>query len=155
MKKCMISLLISVILGFFLNCIHIDLSVMETTFTVAGILFSVGMSLIVTMNTQDVRNQDAKRIIHEQNTRLLKFYITFFIVQTIFFVLIVIFKDESNTYIENLTFHLSDYIFSFNISVSFLLFSFFCITYYIWNMIETRNQIYEIEKIVEEERLNE
>lgn len=155
MKKCIISLIVSICVGFIVIGLRIDLSVVETIYTVSGILFSVGMSLIVTMSTQDVHNLEAKEIIHVQNNKLLKNYILFFVTQTISFVLIILLKDNEKTFVENITCQVKETTISFNCSFSYLLFSMFCIAYYIWNMIATRNQIYKIESKVEEERMSD
>lgn len=155
MRKGIISFLISFLTGFLITGINIELSVIETIYTVAGILFSVGMSLIVTMNTQDVRNLEAKEIIHKQNNKLLWNYIIYFGSQTICFVLLMLLKAEESRYIENLNCQIKDITICFNSSFAFLIFCAFCISYYIWNMIATRNQIYKIEKLVEKEQMNQ
>ena len=78
MKKCIIALLVSVLLSMIVP-IAIPASLITTLFTVAGVMFSVGMSMVVTISTQNIHNRDAKSMVQDTIKRLIGNYIFCFI----------------------------------------------------------------------------
>lgn len=150
MKKCIIALAVSVLLGFIIR-LNIPASLMTTLFTVVGIMFSVGMSLVVTMSTQNIHNKQAKGIVQETINNLLKNYIFCFLLMTAIFAVSMFFKAENVDGFLACDFNLFKLDLRFNYAFSVLLYSGYSIVYYIFNMRETREQNFKIERIIEDE----
>lgn len=148
MKKILVSLIGSLLFGILFSKLLIEISFIETVFTVSGIFFSVGMSVLVTMSTQDVRNIEAKNLVYKKNNQLLTNYIFSFLFQTALFVALMLLKKKDAVIVENI--HI--YKVSLNMSLFFMCYSVICICYYIFNMLETRKQIVKIETLIEQER---
>lgn len=150
MKKCIIALGVSVLLGFIIH-LNIPASLITTLFTVVGIMFSVGMSLVVTMSTQNIHNKQAKSIVQETINNLLKNYIFCFLLMTAIFAVSMFFKAENVDGFQACDFNLFKMDLRFNYAFSVLIYSGYSIVYYIFNMRETREQNFKIERIIEHE----
>ena len=150
MKKCIIALCVSVVLGFLIH-LNIPASLITTLFTVVGIMFSVGMSLVVTMSTQNIHNQQAKGMVQDTINNLLKNYIFCFLLMTAIFAVSMFFKAENADGFQLLEFKLFKLDLRFNYAFAVLLYSGYSIVYYIFNMRATREQNFKIEQIIEEE----
>lgn len=150
MKKCIIALVVSVVLGFLIH-LNIPASLITTLFTVVGIMFSVGMSLVVTMSTQNIHNQQAKKMVQDTINNLLKNYIFCFLLMTAIFAASMFFKMENVDGFQACEFNLFELDLRFNYAFSVLFYSGYSIVYYIFNMRATREQNFKIEQIIEEE----
>lgn len=150
MKKCIIALCISALFGLLIH-LNIPASLITTLFTVVGIMFSVGMSLVVTMSTQNIHNKQAKGIVQETINNLLKNYIFCFLLMTAIFAVSMFFKTENVDGFQACEFNLFKQDLRFNYAFSVLIYSAYSIVYYIFNMRETREQNFKIEQIIEEE----
>ena len=154
MKKCLIALALSVMLSLFIP-INIPASLISTLFTVAGVVFSVGMSLVVTMSTQNIHNRQAKAMVQNTIKRLLGNYIFCFFVLTFCFAVAMLFKVENNDAFTTCQFTLLSLNINFNYPIALLLYTVYSICYYTYNMWATRNQNDKIECQIDEEVNNE
>ncbi len=122
MKKCIIVLCVSVVLGFLFH-LNIPASLITTLFTVVGIMFSVGTSLVVTISTQNIHNQQAKDLVQETINNLLKNYIFCFLLMTAIFVVAMFFKMDNYDGFQTCEFTLFNFDLRFNYSFSVLIYS--------------------------------
>ena len=150
MKKCLIALVVSAILGFILPWI-VSEPLLSNMFTVSGVIFSVGMSLVVTMNTQHIHQPQAKSMAQETINNLLRNYIVCFLISTFCFSITMMFRETDNEAFRECSFTLFKHDFCFNYPLSVLLYLGYSICYYIYNMWSTRKQHYEIERQIDEE----
>lgn len=58
-------------LGFF----HFSWDYVSTLYTIVGIVFSVGMSLIISVSTREIKNKEAKKGIRRKMTYVTNSYI--------------------------------------------------------------------------------
>ena len=150
MKKFLIAFVLSVAIGFFLHW-NTPLPLVTTLFTVASVVFSVGMSLIVSISTQNIHNLQAKRMAQTTINNLLRNYIYCFLLTTLCFATAMMFKEPNVEAFQECSFSLFKHDFSFNYPLSILLFSLYTIWYYVYNMRSIRKQNYEIERRIDEE----
>lgn len=122
---------------------------LNSLYTVAGIMFSVGMSLVVTMSTQEIHNIEAKREVQSKIQKLLNRYILNFGVLTTMYILLPS-KNEQQVY-DPIVFPISEFKIRWDYSYSFLVYLIYNIIYYIENMLSIRHQNYEIENLIEQE----
>ena len=90
MKKLSIYLLISIVLAVVLSLytrVLMTGDVLDTIYTVAGIIFSVGMSLTVSPKTDGVANDTIKRSIRYSYKKIRNTFMYFFGVDTTLYVL--------------------------------------------------------------------
>lgn len=80
MIRLFLALAISSFIGFlpYVSTYPIYPSLPNTLYTVAGIMFSVGMSLVVTMSTQGIHNKEAKIEVQNKIQKLLMKYVLYF-----------------------------------------------------------------------------
>ncbi len=154
MKKCLIALTLSILLGLFIR-INIPASLITTLFTVAGVMFSVGMSLVVTMSTHNIHNRQAKAMVRDTIKRLLSNYIFCFIVLTFCFAVAMLFKIENNEAFAACQFTFFGLNVRFNYPIAIFLYSVYSVCYYTYNMWVTRSQNDKIECQIDEEVNNE
>lgn len=154
MKKCSLALVVAIVLGFIIP-ITIPASLITTLFTVVGVMFSVGMSLVVTMSTQNIHNADAKRMVQSTINGLLRNYIFCFVVLTICFAIALLFKVENNDAFQVCEFNLFNRQWTFNYPLVVAVYSVYSIFYYIFNMSATRGQNYKIECQIDSEQSEE
>ena len=150
MKKCIIALVVFAIVGFLLPW-NVSEPLLSNLFTVAGVIFSVGMSLVVTMSTQNIHQPQAKQMAQETINNLLRNYIVCFLITTFCFAITMMFKDGFSEAFKECSFTLFKHTFRFNYPLSVLLYSGYSICYYIYNMWSTRKQHYEIERQIDDE----
>ena len=154
MKKCSLALVVSIVLGFIIS-INIPASLITTLFTVVGVMFSVGMSLVVTMSTQNIHNPDAKKMVQSTINSLLRNYIFCFVILTICFAIALLFKVENNDAFKDCEFNLFNRQWGFNYPLVVAAYSVYSIIYYIFNMSATRNQNYKIQCQIDAEQSEE
>lgn len=123
----------------------VDKEVIGTLFTVVGVIFSVGMSLIISVSSTGVKNKDARIIFRSQLSQIRTRFIIVFVLLSLFFILLP--KDGSTELIDlwkikNVTIKLSSNIFQ----VSCLLLS---ILYYIVNFYSIQSSLYDLQDRIE------
>ena len=123
----------------------VDKEVIGTLFTVVGVIFSVGMSLIISVSSTGVKNKDARAIFRSQLSQIRTRFIIVFVLLSLFFILLP--KDGSTELIglwkiKSVTIKLSSNIFQ----VSCLLLS---ILYYIVNFYSIQSSLYDLQDRIE------
>ncbi len=112
-------------------------SVVSTLYTVVGIMFSVGIGLIVSFNLQGVRNVKFIRTVRGGLNKVRNWYIALFAISTVLFVFYEYFRPVS-------TVAFWDIHFSFNLSAltsGILLYSIF---YFIINFLSIQKLSYDV-----------
>lgn len=142
-----IYLIISVVLGFIFPKFHIETSFLNTLYSVIGIMFSVGISQILSINTQNIKNVNAKRSIQGKLKKIMKKYIIHFIIVTIIYIATAC-KEQLQTL--NFVLFEKEYIFNYSLSVAAV--EIICIMYYVVNMKYMRDECYKIEDIIDKEQ---
>ena len=96
MIRLFLALAISSFIGFlpYVSTYPIYPSLPNTLYTVAGIMFSVGMSLVVTMSTQGIHNKEAKIEVQNKIQKLLMKYVLYFSILTLLYILLPSEKDD-------------------------------------------------------------
>ena len=61
-----VCVLIAVITSSFSNILSLSGDTVSTLYTISGIMFSIGMSMLVTSNTSDVKNLRMKKVIRKK-----------------------------------------------------------------------------------------
>lgn len=123
----------------------VDKEVIGTLFTVVGVIFSVGMSLIISVSSTGVKNKDARAIFRSQLSQIRTRFIIVFVLLSLFFILLP--KDGKTELIDlwkikDVTFRLSFNIFQ----VCCLLLS---ILYYIINFYSIQSSLYDLQDRIE------
>lgn len=123
----------------------VDKEVIGTLFTVVGVIFSVGMSLIISVSSTGVKNKDARIIFRSQLSQIRTRFIIVFVLLSLFFILLP--KDGSTELIDlwkikSVIIKLSSNIFQ----VSCLLLS---ILYYIVNFYSIQSSLYDLQDRIE------
>lgn len=138
-------IVISIILSSVLN-ISVPINVLSTFYTVAGIMFSIGLGVIAGFDLRDIKDRESLSDIRNNIDKTRNFFILIFAIATFGFLV--------HPYLNGKCFFLLDnqYIsLQFNCAVFILLIVLFSIFYFILNFLELqtlRNQI--IDKILEE-----
>lgn len=123
----------------------VDKEVIGTLFTVVGVIFSVGMSLIISVSSTGVKNKDARVIFRSQLSQIRTRFIIVFVLLSLFFILLP--KDGKTELID--LWKIKDVVFrlSFNIfQVCSLLLS---ILYYIVNFYSIQSSLYDLQDRIE------
>lgn len=154
MKKCIITFIVFVLVGFFVTW-KIPASLITTLFTVAGVMFSVGMSLVVTMSTQNIHQPQAKKMAQDTINNLLRNYIVCFLITTVCFAFVMMLKVDNEDAFKSCTISIIKQDISFNYPLSLLFYTVYSICYYIYNMWAMRKQYYKIECQIEKEMTDE
>lgn len=152
MKRLVLSIVFSFLLGLIiplLLSISIFPPLTSTLYTVAGILFSVGMSIVVTMSTQNIRNVEAKKEVQIKIHSLLKEYVEYFVVLTLYYVLMPSVEDKSPY--SDFSFVIGGDQIVWSYSLSFVAFTVFQMSFFIYNMFHVRMENNEIERIIDSE----
>ena len=124
---------------------NVDKEVIGTLFTVVGVIFSVGMSLIISVSSTGVKNKDARVIFRSQLSQIRTRFIIVFVLLSLFFILLP--KDGKTELID--LWKIKDVVFrlSFNIfQVCSLLLS---ILYYIVNFYSIQSSLYDLQDRIE------
>lgn len=145
----LVCVVISVLTSFFFPGYNPDKDVVMTLYTIAGIMFSIGMSLCITSNTSGVKNLIIKRAIRSGMKRVrTKFIVCFSIVSG--FYIIKDFKLFNQLSINNSNFHF-DY--KYDHLVIFL--AAYSIIYMVSNFIAIQNLNLQIEDTINSEYSDE
>lgn len=124
-------LIIIPIVAYLLYPHAIDNNVLSTIYNVSGILFSVGMGLIITFNLNEIKNTDYIKIIRIRINIIRDKFIGFFTVMTILYI--------SNYIIQNYNFK----VLNININIFMqwfsLIFCLFTILYFTINFISVQH----------------
>lgn len=124
---------------------NIDKEVIGTLFTVVGVIFSVGMSLIISVSSTGVKNKDARSIFRSQLSQIRTRFITVFVLLSLFYILLP--KDSNTESIELWQIKDAAIRLSFNVfQVSCLLLS---IVYYIVNYYSIQTSLYDLQDRIE------
>ena len=136
-----VSAILSVVLQSLFNIGETDAGVISTLFTVVGIIFSVGMSLIISVSTSGVKNKDARSVFRSQLSMIRTRFITVFVILSIMFVLL---PTKGNTTVLSLI-QLGNTTIAFNNGVFLISNLLLSIIYYIVNFYSIQTSIYEME----------
>lgn len=112
--------------------VNISAVFINTVYTVVGIMFSIGLGVIVTFNLQGVRNKNIIVFFRNNLLKLRNSYIKYFVITTFLFLVDNFFR-ESNNNLKRIQF--KNITLNFDISVFVSLIMFFCILYFIYNFI--------------------
>ena len=129
-------ILIVTIISFIIsNTISIDLDAffMNTFYTVSGIMFSIGIGLVVTFNLQGIKNKSYIIGIRKNLNRVRNSYIIYFTLTTICFVIDNYLRIEK---IDTTIKLLNKFSLPFNAPLFFFLLILFSISYFIVNFLE-------------------
>lgn len=138
------SFIISTLLSYLFPLIHVDNAVLSSLYTVSGIMFSIGMSLLVTSNTTGVENDKIRNNIRENVILLRRNFILSFLLSTILYMSVFIFgKEEKNPYIQ------CPFI---NYTLILSLFILYTIAYYIFNFVSLQKLNNDIEDQIRKEK---
>lgn len=136
-----ISVLFAVVLPSFLSLDGPGRDAVNTLFTVVGVIFSVGMSLIISVSTSGVKSKEARAIFRSQLKSIRSKFIWVFVILSLCYVLMPL--DDNSKILE-----LGDIrdiqlksSYSIFMTVSLLL----SIVYYIVNFYSIQSSVYEME----------
>lgn len=152
MIRLFLALVISFFIGFlpYVSTYPIYHSLPNTLYTLSGIMFSVGMSLVVTMSTQGIHNKEAKVEVQNKIQKLLMKYVLYFSILTLLYILLP--SEKEDDIFSPLHFSIIQVAFVWNYAFSFVIFSIFSMIYFIINMLSVRRQNNEIERLIDEEQ---
>lgn len=113
--------------------LHPDDFFVNTIFTVSGIMFSVGLGLIVTFNISGVKNKKHIQQLRANINSVRNSFITYFLITTISYIVDKYLRDAKliSTHMQIKNFQIE-----LNWSVFFCLLMMYSIAYYIINFIE-------------------
>jgi len=129
--KILILLIVFIVLSALIKK-QLDDFFMNTIYTVAGIMFSIGIGLVVTFNLHGIKNRSYIKTIRENLNEVRNSYILYFSISTVLYIADKYLRDEQNTII---TFSVGEMSFSLNLSLLFLLIMLYSIAYYISNFL--------------------
>ncbi|MEP0004426.1 MAG: hypothetical protein ABJ387_01485 [Balneola sp.] len=112
--------------GFFIN----------TIYTVSGIMFSLGLGLIVTFNMNGVKNPAYISQIRENINDVRNSFLKYFILTTICYIVDFYLRQNG---INTFSIEIGTNLFKFNLSILFCLLMMYSIIYYVINFIEIQN----------------
>lgn len=100
MGKLIIRVLIAFLLGVLLSSlnIHGNNEVLQTLFTVLGIVFSISMSLLVSFNLSKIRNPEVRKLLRHEISVTRNRLLSDFVVSTTFLVIALLWKDGGQSY---------------------------------------------------------
>lgn len=149
MKKILVGILICfviAVINLHVNIVHISWNSVETLYTVVGIMFSVGMSLIISVSTSNVQNIEAKKGIRKRMKTVTQNYVISFAVVTFFFIIFNVNCALHNTDLlpiyKWIAIRKTDFI---------TMLSAMSIVYYVVNFMTTQSMNREIEDIIDKE----
>jgi hypothetical protein len=129
--KILILLIVFIILSALIEK-QLDDFFMNTIYTVAGIMFSIGIGLVVTFNLHGIKNKSYIKTIRSNLNEVRNSYILYFSISTVLYITDKYLRDEQNSII---TFRIKEMSFNLNISLLFLLIMLYSIAYYIGNFL--------------------
>lgn len=155
MKRILTGTLICFILSvgmYYLGLYHFSWDNVTTLYTIVGIVFSVGMSLIISVSTRDVKNKEAKKGIRRKIENVTYSYIFSFGLASLLFIILdirnnVVPEEQPRTIelIRYLVFWKSDFM-----VLTLCLY----ILFYIGNFLAIQDMNREIEDRIDKERLS-
>lgn len=134
-----VSVLFAFLLGFF-PTIGINREGMDILFTVSGIIFSVGMSLVITSNTQNIRKPSIRKKLHQRRTDIAVGYVWNFALLSLLYVLLISIPLFSNLTVVSILGWVS-----FSPSMAFLSMALLVNLYFVLNFLQTMRLNNEIE----------
>lgn len=150
MKKILVGILtcsVIAVINLHVNILQISRNSIETLYTVVGVMFSVGMSLIISVSTNNVQNIEAKKDIRKRMKIVTHNYVLFFAIITFFFILFNANNTQQNkdvlTIYKWMAIRKTDFI---------TLLSAMGIIYYVVNFLTTQKMNREIEDIIDKEK---
>lgn len=150
MKKILVGIVICfviAVINFHANLLHISWNSVETLYTVVGVMFSVGMSLIISVSTNNVHNIEAKKDIRKRMKIVTNNYVISFVVITFFF---IIFNENC---VQQDTDLLSIYKWiAINKTDFITMLSAMGLIYYVVNFMTIQGMNREIEDIIDQEK---
>lgn len=81
-------IILSLVTSYIFPKFNLEIGAISTLYTVSGIMFSIGMSLIVTFNMSGVKNKDFKRIIRNRLHSIQNHFIACFILISTFYIIL-------------------------------------------------------------------
>lgn len=135
---------------YHLGVFHFSWDCVSTLYTIVGIVFSVGMSLIISVSTREVKNKEAKKGIRRKMKEVTYSYILSFGLASVLFILLdvrgnVLPKNHSMTieFFRHIVLWKSDFL--------VLTLCLYVLTY-IGNFMAIQDMNREIEDIIDDER---
>jgi len=137
--------IISLITSFLFPDLIFGNGTVSTLYTVSGIMFSIGMSLIVTSSAAGVKNTRIKKGIRKEICKVRNHFIGCFISISILYLLLSALGNKCNGFIMYG---------SFSLKYSHLLMftMIYSIIYFIWNFLSIQHLNYQIEDAVDENK---
>ena len=129
--KKLILVMIFIILSVFINK-QLDEFFMNTIYTVAGIMFSIGIGLVATFSLHGIKNPSYVKTIRKNLNCVRNSFIRYFSISTILYIADKYIKDDLNSLI---IFSFKEFSFNFNFSLFAVLVMFYAIFYYIINFL--------------------
>ena len=126
-------------ISYFVPVFTVNNTTLNTLYTVAGIMFSIGMSLSVTSNTSGVRNKTIRNRIRKNMKQVRNFFIYHFLLTSLFYI-IYLYKETINIKA-----------FTYKIDVLALVLIIMSIIYYIVNFIAIQRLNLQIEEAINEQ----
>lgn len=126
-------------ISYFVPVFTVNNTTLNTLYTVAGIMFSIGMSLSVTSNTSGVRNKTIRNRIRKNMKQVRNFFIYHFLLTSLFYI-IYLYKETINIKA-----------FTYKINVLALVLIIMSIIYYIVNFIAIQRLNEQIEEAINEQ----
>lgn len=126
-------------ISYFVPVFTVNNTTLNTLYTVAGIMFSIGMSLSVTSNTSGVRNKTIRNRIRKNMKQVRNFFIYHFLLTSLFYI-IYLYKETINIKA-----------FTYKIDVLALVIIIMSIIYYIVNFIAIQRLNEQIEEAINEQ----
>ena len=126
-------------ISYFVPVFTVNNTTLNTLYTVAGIMFSIGMSLSVTSNTSGVRNKTIRNRIRKNMKQVRNFFIYHFLLTSLFYI-IYLYKETINIRA-----------FTYKIDVLALVLIIMSIIYYIVNFIAIQRLNEQIEEAINEQ----
>ena len=126
-------------ISYFVPVFTVNNTTLNTLYTVAGIMFSIGMSLSVTSNTSGVRNKTIRNRIRKNMKQVRNFFIYHFLLTSLFYI-IYLYKETINIKA-----------FTYIIDVLALVLIIMSIIYYIVNFIAIQRLNEQIEEAINEQ----
>lgn len=135
---------------YHLGVFHFSWDCVSTLYTIVGIVFSVGMSLIISVSTREVKNKEAKKGIRRKMTEVTYSYILSFGLASILFILLDV---RGNVLPENhsMTIEFFWHIVIWKSDFLVLTLCLYVLTY-IGNFMAVQDMNREIEDIIDDER---
>lgn len=135
---------------YHLGVFHFSWDCVSTLYTIVGIVFSVGMSLIISVSTREVKNKEAKKGIRRKMTEVTYSYILSFGLASILFILLDV---RGNVLPENhsMTIEFFRHIVIWKSDFLVLTLCLYVLTY-IGNFMAVQDMNREIEDIIDDER---